>query len=149
MSAGDGVTAAALLSFAQSLLSQSIQAPLPRAALAPRDNPADPAKVALGRLLFWDPILSGPKDVACATCHHPRFGYAENRDLSIGVNGIGLGDSRHFPAGNTIPFVKRNTANQSPFDRYMRGDRDAMTAEQLRGMRRFERVGCAVGGRIQ
>ena len=55
------------------------------------------------------PILSGSKDVACATCHHPQFGYAENRDLSIGVNGIGLGDGRRFAPGNTIPLVKRNS----------------------------------------
>src|ERR1700752_2818792 len=51
--------------------------PLPAAVLPPADNPASAAKVTLGRLLFWDPILSGHKDVACATCHHPRFAYAE------------------------------------------------------------------------
>ena len=33
----------------------------------------DQASGRLGRLLFWDPILSGNKDVACATCHHPDF----------------------------------------------------------------------------
>ena len=82
---------------------------LPAATRAPADNPGTPDKVALGRLLFWDPILSGRQDVACATCHHPRFGYAENRDLSIGVDGIGLGASRHFREGSAIPFVKRNS----------------------------------------
>ena len=49
-------------------------AALPAAAKAPADNPSTPEKVALGRLLFWDPLLSGRQDVACATCHHPRFG---------------------------------------------------------------------------
>jgi len=217
---------------------------LPAATRAPADNPGTPDKVALGRLLFWDPILSGRQDVACATCHHPRFGYAENRDLSIGVDGIGLGASRHFREGSAIPFVKRNsqtilnavfngisdggayepstapmfwdlrarslelqaleplktleemrgdayteanaiatvtarlsanaeyrrlfagafnsrqaitgdqlgkalaafqrslTANNAPFDRYMRGATDAMTDAQVRGMQRFARVGC-------
>ena len=76
---------------------------------APSDNPISSDKVALGRLLFWDPILSGNKDVACASCHHPRFGYAENRDLSIGVNGVGLGENRRFASPNAIPFVKRNS----------------------------------------
>src|SRR6266513_4659432 len=71
-------------------------AALPATPKAPADNPTTPDKIALGRLLFWDPILSGRQDVACATCHHPRFGYAENRDLSIGVTGIGLGSWRHF-----------------------------------------------------
>lgn len=75
----------------------------------PLDNPSDPAKEELGRLLFWDPILSGDKDVACATCHHPDFGYAENLDISIGVNGVGLGSLRHFNDGNSIPFVARNS----------------------------------------
>ena len=28
----------------------------------------------LGQLLFYDPLLSGNKEVACATCHHPAFG---------------------------------------------------------------------------
>ncbi len=236
--------ACASLALVVTLHGQTIQAPLPAIVKAPADNPATPAKVTLGRLLFWDPILSGNRDVACASCHHPRFGYAENRDISIGVNGVGLGQERRFSSGNTIPFVRRNsqtilnvafngidetgaytaqdapmfwdvrkasleeqalepikaleemrghtypedravatvvarlnanveyrrlftaafggampatavnlgralatfqrslTANQAPFDRYMRGDASAMTAAQQRGMRRFERVGC-------
>jgi cytochrome c peroxidase len=218
---------------------------LPKAVDAPADNPSSAEKVALGKLLFWDPILSGNKDVACATCHHPRFGYADDRDLPIGVNGIGLGPSRRFASSNAGPFVKRNSpsllnvgfngidesghydpatapmfwdmrvtsletqalqpiktseemrgnaypedkalnavvarlnaipeyrarfrkafgednavnaanvgkgiatfertlvANNSPFDRYMRGDRNALTDEQIAGMQVFERVGCA------
>jgi cytochrome c peroxidase len=39
-------------------------------------------------------------------------------------------------------FQRTLTAVNAPFDRYMRGDRDAMSASQLRGMRRFERIGC-------
>src|SRR3982750_2991857 len=50
---------------------------LPSERFAPADNPTTPERVALGRVLFWDPILSGPKDVACATCHHPAFGYSD------------------------------------------------------------------------
>jgi cytochrome c peroxidase len=217
---------------------------LPLVVTAPPGNPPNPAKVALGRLLFWDPILSGSKDVACATCHHPKFGYAENLDVSIGVNGVGLGNARQFASPNAIPFVKRNSqtilnaafngidsqgrydpasapmfwdvraqgleaqallpiktfeemrghafseenavdgvvarlrsipeyrlqftrafggdqavsagnlgkalaafqrtivANNSPFDRYMRGDSAAMTGAQIQGMQRFERAGC-------
>src|SRR3954453_7311748 len=64
---------------------------LPRAVSTPPGNAASTDTIALGRMLFWDPILSGHKDVACATCHHPSFGYAENRDVSIGVHGVGLG----------------------------------------------------------
>ena len=81
---------------------------LPLKIKSPLNNPQSAEKTNLGRLLFFDPILSGDKDVACATCHHPDNGYAEFRDLSIGVNGKGFGVSRAFNKPNTIPFVKRN-----------------------------------------
>ena len=217
---------------------------LPRDVSAPPDNPQTWEKVELGRLLFWDPILSGNRQVACATCHHPDFGYAENLDLSIGVDGAGLGAERRFVSPDSIPFVKRNSqtvlntafngidpdgrydpdaapmfwdvralgleaqallpiltfeemrghaypeedavdtvvarlraipeyrnlfaeafagedavsaenlgkalaafqrsliANNSPYDRYMRGETGAMSPLQIRGMQRFEQVGC-------
>ncbi|MCU0354063.1 MAG: cytochrome-c peroxidase [Cytophagales bacterium] len=84
-------------------------AALPTETPAPADNPTTPEKAELGRLLFYDPVLSGGRDVSCATCHHPEFGYAELRDLSIGVNGEGLAGSRTFRTPNDIPFVKRNS----------------------------------------
>jgi cytochrome c peroxidase len=219
-------------------------AALPLTAPAPPDNPTTPERAALGRLLFWDPILSGQKDVACATCHHPALGYADGLDLSIGANGIGLGTARGFAPGHPPRLVKRNSqtvlnvafngltaggdpapaaspmfwdlrvrsleaqaleplkaveemrggayaeeraitavvsrldgiaeyrrlfarafggekpvsqqnlgralaafqrtlvAVNSPFDRYMRGDATAMTPEQVRGMERFQSIGC-------
>ena len=191
------------------------------------------------------PILSGPKDVACATCHHPDFGYAERLDLSIGVHGVGLGANRRFATADSHVFVKRNSqtilnvafngmagdgshdparapmfwdlratsleaqaleplrtfeemrgwaypdgaaldavvsrldaipdyrarfgsvfggaapvspenlgrvlaafqrslvTTDTPFDRFQRGDRSAMTPLQVRGMRRFVRIGCS------
>ncbi len=81
---------------------------LPEKIKFPSNNPSTSEKIHLGRLLFFDPILSGNKDVACATCHHPSNGYAEFRDLSIGVNGKGFGSKRVFRQPNEIPFVKRN-----------------------------------------
>lgn len=83
-------------------------AALPEQVKHPLDNPYSEKKAALGRLLFFDPILSGNKDVACATCHHPSNGYAEFLELSIGVNGHGFGRKRAFKQPNTIPFTKRN-----------------------------------------
>jgi cytochrome c peroxidase len=81
---------------------------LPDTFISPKDNPTTPEKIELGRLLFYDPILSGQKDVSCASCHHPGYGYAESQEVSIGVNGIGLGEMRTFKQPNTIPFVRRN-----------------------------------------
>jgi cytochrome c peroxidase len=88
---------------------QARLAALPSSAPAPADNPTTPERVALGRLLFWDPLLSGTKDVACATCHHPAFGYADGIDLSIGAGGVGLGTTRTFTMGHAPRLVKRNS----------------------------------------
>jgi cytochrome c peroxidase len=239
-----GLTAALAIGGSMNTAAQSRLAALPRTVPAPADNPTTPERVALGRLLFWDPILSGPKDVACATCHHPALGYADGLDLSIGISGMGLGAERTFVSGEPAKLVKRNSqtvlntafngigsaghvtpgsapmfwdlrvrsleaqalepikaleemrgstyeeahavaavvarlnavpeyrtlfarafggkapvsernlgralaafertliAANAPFDRYMRGDAAAMTPEQVRGMQRFEAVGC-------
>ena len=82
---------------------------LPLVITSPADNPQTIQKITLGKLLFWDPVLSGTKEVACGSCHHSSMGYTDNLDLSIGVNGQGLGTSRHFLLPNNIPFVKRNS----------------------------------------
>lgn len=58
-------------------------------------DPRFPARVALGRLLFYDPVLSGKNDMSCATCHHPDFGYGDGRGKSMGAGGRGLGPDRH------------------------------------------------------
>ena len=223
---------------------QARLAALPLLAPSPAENQGSAERVALGRLLFWDPILSGQKDVACATCHHPAFGYSDGLDLSLGANGIGLGSARVFAEGHPARLVKRNSqsvlnvafnglttdarpspadapmfwdvrvrslelqalepikaleemrgnaygearaipavlarlsanaeyrrlferafagrqpvseqnlaralaafqrtlvAVNTPFDRYMRGDTTAMSPEQVRGMERFQSIGC-------
>jgi cytochrome c peroxidase len=231
-------------SLASGTAAQSRLSALPAKSPAPLDNPSTPERVALGRLLFWDPILSGQKDVACATCHHPSFGYSDGLDLSIGASGAGLGPARTFVSGHEPRLVKRNSqtvlnaafnglsadghsnpaaapmfwdlrvrsleaqalepikaqdemrggtypedhavanvvarlndipeyrrlfvrafaetklvternlgralaafertlvASNTPFDRYMRGDTTALSAEQVRGMERFQSIGC-------
>ena len=88
--------------------SLNLHSALPKVVKDPSDNLSNSHKIKLGKFLFYDPILSGDKDVACATCHHPENGYAEYLDLSIGVNGSGRGSKRHFNQPNKIPFVKRN-----------------------------------------
>lgn len=45
---------------------------------------ADPLP-QLGRTLFFSPELSGDRDVACATCHHPALGGADALVLPLGV----------------------------------------------------------------
>lgn len=89
--------------------SLDVLAALPESVTEPADNPSTPEKIELGRLLFFDPVLSGNKDVSCATCHQPEFNYAEFLETSIGVNGVGSGSKRQFLQPNNIPFVKRNS----------------------------------------
>jgi cytochrome c peroxidase len=54
----------------------------------PADNPTTVQGVALGRRLFYDPILSGDSTQACATCHAQAFGFSDNgRRFSAGIDG--------------------------------------------------------------
>jgi cytochrome c peroxidase len=66
----------------------------------------DPALVELGRALMFDPILSGNRDVACATCHHPATHEGDGLSLAIGTGGSGLGPGRTPGPGRQ--FVARN-----------------------------------------
>jgi cytochrome c peroxidase len=174
-------------------------------------------RVELGRLLFFDPIISGNSDISCATCHHPDLGFTDSRGQSMGKGGHGLGPNREggdvlrrgsptlwnsgfnykqFWDGRAAdleeqaagPITNENemaakpedvvkklraireyssrfdtafggndgsaisldsvtkaiaafertlTANNSPFDRFVAGDHDALTASQRRGFNLF------------
>lgn len=79
----------------------------------PQDNPPRQERISLGRLLFFDPILGGEKDVACGTCHHPDFAFADSRQFGAGVSGSGLGPHRILgvsaETGNPIQLEPRNS----------------------------------------
>ena len=60
----------------------------------------DPDRAALGQLLFYDPILSGTRNISCAPCHHPRFGTGAGVSLSLGEGGVGLGPERRIDPDN-------------------------------------------------
>lgn len=62
----------------------------PVATVAPESS----SVVALGEALFFDKILSGPRDVACATCHHPTAGTGDGLPLSLGTGAVGVGAAR-------------------------------------------------------
>jgi cytochrome c peroxidase len=44
-------------------------------------------KAELGKLLFFDPILSKDKTISCASCHKPGYAFADTSVVSIGVGG--------------------------------------------------------------
>ena len=79
--------------------------PLPALAFAQQFPPVDwmttdPARVELGQLLFYDPILSGNREVSCATCHNPAQGTSDGLSLGLGDGGIGLGPERRADPAN-------------------------------------------------
>ncbi len=61
----------------------------------PEDTPNTPEAVELGRLLFFDPILSADDRMSCASCHHPDLGFADGQAHPVGVDGETL--PRHTP----------------------------------------------------
>jgi cytochrome c peroxidase len=63
-----------------------------------RDGLAD-----LGKMLLFDRVLSGNRDISCMTCHLPRLATGDARSLAIGQGASGLGDARVHPSGEFIP----------------------------------------------
>jgi cytochrome c peroxidase len=53
----------------------------------PADNPMTPEKVELGKMLFFDPILSGNNGMPCSACHLPEAGWAVQDKISFGYPG--------------------------------------------------------------
>jgi cytochrome c peroxidase len=86
----------ALLMFTVPAYSQRYDStPRPDAMKAPASNPADAAKVALGKRLFSDTRLSFDEWNSCSTCHEPAHGFSETRAVSVGV--LGHRGKRHAP----------------------------------------------------
>jgi cytochrome c peroxidase len=51
----------------------------------PTDNPYSDAKLKLGRMLFFDPILSGSGSRSCANCHNPGLSWADGQPRAVGL----------------------------------------------------------------
>lgn len=202
-------------------------APLPARAAEPPGNRATAAKIALGRLLFFDPILSGTGTIACASCHDPAHGWSDRLPtpagnglarikrnaptlLNVAFNGLLAGiaiDPEHAPMfwdnreagleaqvavpirareemrGDTCPeqdampravarvnsiaeyrerfravfddvataqnlpralaaFERSIVATETPWDRFLRGDADALNARERHGLEVFQNAGC-------
>ena len=93
--------------------SASLQAASLPQALGPDDFPHfDVAKAKLGQQLFYDPILSGNRNIACSTCHHPNFGTSDGLSLGVGEGGVGLGTKRTTGTGNDR--IKKRIPRNAP-----------------------------------
>ena len=58
--------------------------PLPAVAPIPADNSMTADKVELGKMLFFDPRLSGSNWISCATCHNPVMGFTDRLPRAFG-----------------------------------------------------------------
>lgn len=61
----------------------------------PNDAPYSREIATLGKMLFFDPRLSGAQNMSCASCHNPSFGWEAPVALSIGAMNQPL--ARHAP----------------------------------------------------
>ena len=188
---------------------------LPSNAPAPADNPATPAKIALGKALFFDKRLSADGSVSCASCHEVSVAKGGSDGLSHAVGIHGQTGTRNAPTVlnaafqrvlfwdgraasleeqakgplinpiemgmasfeaveqrvNRIADYQRAFSNvfdeqpaitidniakaiaayertlitpESAYDRFVKGDTDAWSDSQLRGMALFESTGCVL-----
>jgi cytochrome c peroxidase len=71
-------------------------AALPEQPPVPTDNPQTPAKIELGKMLFFDTRLSRDYSLSCATCHDPDKAYSDGRSKAVGIGNNEL--PRHSPS---------------------------------------------------
>jgi len=69
------------------------------APVIPIDNPQTVEGIALGRKLFFDPILSINNTIACVDCHAPENAFTDSDKFSDGVDGI-FGNRNSMPLFN-------------------------------------------------
>ncbi len=53
----------------------------------PKKNPMTPAKIELGRKLFFDARLSADGRISCASCHDPKLAFTDGRGVAEGIAG--------------------------------------------------------------
>lgn len=179
-----------------------------------KGNDSTPARIELGKKLFFEPRISANGNMSCGTCHNPSLGWSDGMPTAVGHNGKVLGratpsvvntvynsiqmwDGRKkdledqamgpmqsreemhasldavwdwlnsVPAYQTLfehaypgeginpttfakaiaVYERELVVRNTPFDRWVAGDDDAMTEQQVRGFELFlseEKGACAV-----
>jgi len=77
---------------------------LPDVAPSPKNNPLETKKAELGKMLFFDPRLSGDGKMSCATCHNPQYGWSDGFPTGRGHKNMVLG--RATPTVINVGFNK-------------------------------------------
>lgn len=63
---------------------QGLFKPIPAKAPAMKGNPANPTKVTLGKMLYFDPRLSASQLISCNTCHNVGLAGGDLQETAIG-----------------------------------------------------------------
>jgi cytochrome c peroxidase len=66
---------------------KSMFEPLPAMAPIPANNSLTPEKIELGKMLFFEPRISGSGVISCATCHNPALGWSDRNPTAVGHDG--------------------------------------------------------------
>jgi cytochrome c peroxidase len=101
---------AAWPAFAQDDLStraQQLFQPIPNVPPELAGNPSTPAKVDLGKMLYFDPRLSASHAISCNSCHNIGLGGADAEPTSIG--------HRWQHGGRNAPTVFNSVFNKAQF----------------------------------
>ena len=61
----------------------------------------DMDQARIGRLLFYDKVLSGNKNISCGTCHNHKLAGGDGLSLGIGEGGVGVGPDRTPGTGDS------------------------------------------------
>jgi cytochrome c peroxidase len=78
-------------------------------------------KEKLGQVLFFDPIMGGAKNTACATCHIRSEGSVDGLPMAVGIGSTGVGKQRLGSDGalviprNVLPFFNRGSKDFTAF----------------------------------
>jgi len=103
-----GVSVAAILCLAGTVLAEPVELPVPDGVMPPEipeANPPTQAKVDLGKKLYFDTRLSTDGTVSCATCHDPRHGFADGRGTATSAGVGGALGTRNSPTVLNAAFL--------------------------------------------
>lgn len=71
---------------------------------AQADQNALSPQAEIGKILFFDPIISGSEKISCATCHDPNNAHAPNNNLAVQIGGLNL-DQSYFRSAPSIRYL--------------------------------------------
>ncbi len=77
--------------------------------LTPLENPITNDGATLGRVLFYDKLLSNNNSVACASCHSAQYSYGDSKAFSTGYN-------QEVTLRNAIPIINLSQSSSYFWD---------------------------------